>query len=62
MAQSIGAIASLIGSPIAGALLGDETNYLGLQLFSGLIMLVGAGMLVALWVSLVKMRQCKVLI
>ncbi|KAI1614256.1 MFS transporter, MCP family, solute carrier family 16, member 10 [Exophiala viscosa] len=62
MAQSIGAIASLIGSPIAGALLGDGTNYLGLQLFSGLIMLVGAAMLVALWVSLVKMRQCKVLI
>lgn len=62
MAQAIGAIASLIGSPIAGALLGDGTNYLRLQLFSGLMMLVGASILLALWISLVKTRQCKKLI
>lgn len=63
MAQAIGATASLIGSPIAGALIRDNgRKYLGLQLFSGFVMLIGAGLLVCLWMTLVKRRNCKVLI
>ncbi len=63
MAQAIGATASLIGSPIAGALVGDNgQNYLGLQLFSGLVMVVGVMLLVCLWLTLVKKRHCKVFI
>ncbi|KAK5404923.1 hypothetical protein LTR06_009189 [Exophiala xenobiotica] len=58
MAQAIGATASLIGSPIAGALIRDNgRNYLGLQLFSGFVMLIGAGLLVCLWMTLVKRRN-----
>lgn len=59
MAQAIGAFASLIGSPIAGALVtGDDANpnYLGLQLFCGLIMLFGSCLLGCLWLFLVKRR------
>jgi MFS family permease len=60
MAQGLGSVASLIGSPIAGALstVGvqgrDERNYLGLQLWGGLVMLVGAGNLMILWWMLVR--------
>lgn len=60
MAQAIGAIASLVGSPIAGALVRDDgKDYLGMQLFSGLVMLVGASLLVCLWFTLVRTRNCK---
>ena len=67
MAQAIGSIASLIGSPIAAALStvntkGKERNYLGLQLFSGLIMMFGGVQLIFLWVLLIKKRQVKKLI
>ena len=63
MAQAVGATASLIGSPIAGALVGDNgQHYLGLQLFSGLVMLVGVGFQVSLWIDLVKKRNCKTFI
>ena len=64
MAQGIGSLASLIGSPIAGALssinAGDSpggTNYLGLQLFTGLTMVVGGCNLIGLWSLLVKRRN-----
>jgi hypothetical protein len=60
MAQAVGATASLIGSPIAGALVGDGgKHYIGLQLFSGLVMLVGTAIQLCLWTNLVKKRQCK---
>jgi MFS family permease len=67
MAQAIGSVASLIGSPIAAALStvdtnGKERNYLGLQLFSGLIMMWGGLQLILLWILLIKMRQVKTLI
>lgn len=67
MAQAIGAIASLIGSPIAGALaqLGgpnQQNHYLGLQLWSGLTMLFGVCNLFGLWIILIRMRNCKRLI
>jgi MFS family permease len=64
MAQGIGSIASLIGSPIAGALATinaadkpGHTNYLGLQLFCGLTMVFGSCNLVGLWILLVKRRN-----
>ena len=66
MAQAIGAFASLIGSPIAGALVtGNKTdgqNYLGLQLFCGCMMLFGSSLLGCLWLYLVKKRKTKILI
>ncbi|OAP62109.1 hypothetical protein AYL99_04312 [Fonsecaea erecta] len=63
MAQAIGATASLIGSPIAGALVGDDgRHYVGLQLFSGLVMMVGTVFQLCLWFTLVKKRDCKVLV
>ena len=63
MAQGIGSVASLIGSPIAGALSGINArgkpggvNYLPLQLFCGVTMVFGACNLVGLWMFLVKKR------
>ncbi|KAF2720034.1 MFS general substrate transporter [Polychaeton citri CBS 116435] len=61
MAQAIGSVASLIGSPIAGAISetggGEGRNYLGLQLFAGLVMVLGAGNLVFLWVLLIRRSE-----
>ena len=67
MAQGIGSIASLIGSPIAAALSEINThdggiNYLGLQLFTGLIMIAGGLNLIGLWILLIKKREVKKLI
>lgn len=67
MAQAIGSIASLIGSPISGALLrvndgAGGNNYIGLQLFSGLAMLLGGCQLVVLWTLLIKKRGVSKLI
>lgn len=62
MAQAFASFASLIGPPIAAALASvssgnGETNYLGLQLFAGLVMLAGGVNLVGLWVILMKGRK-----
>lgn len=63
MAQGLGSIASLIGSPVAGALsqVGvkgpNERNYLGLQLWAGLVMLLGAINLMGLWFQLVRTKR-----
>jgi len=64
MAQGIGSIASLIGAPIAGALtqIDAETsrggvNYLGMQLFGGIVMVFGGCSLLALWRVLFKRRN-----
>lgn len=64
MAQGIGSFASLIGSPIAAALTSinaqpGHPNYLGLQLFGGLIMALGGCNLFGLWALLVKQRELK---
>jgi MFS family permease len=53
MSWSVSSIASLIGSPIAGALLrkrNGETDFLGVQLWAGICLLVATGWLVVLWV------------
>ncbi|RMZ77130.1 hypothetical protein DV737_g4548, partial [Chaetothyriales sp. CBS 132003] len=67
MSQGIGSVASLIGSPIAAALAqvdtgGGKVDYLGLQLFAGLVMICGSINLLGLWVLLVKKREVKMLI
>lgn len=66
MAQGIGSVASLIGSPIAGALTrinaGGSTggvNYVPLQLFSGVTMVFGGINLIGLWMMLIKKRGVK---
>ena len=61
MAQGIGALASLIGSPIGGALItaasrGTNVNYIGLQLFSGLTEVLGGCNLIGLWILLIRRR------
>jgi MFS family permease len=69
MAQGLGSTASLIGSPIAGALIGvgggsasSSMAYLGLQLFCGITMVFGGLNLIGLWILLVKRRGVKKLI
>jgi MFS family permease len=67
MAQAIGSLASLIGSPIAGALASinggpDGTNWFNLQLFSGIFMVFGGCNLMVLWLLLIKRRDVGVLI
>ena len=63
MAQGFGSFASLIGPPIAAALAsvssegGEGTNYLGLQLFAGLVMVTGGCVLVLLWIVLAQRRN-----
>lgn len=62
MAQAIGSVASLIGPPIAAALAEvssskGRTDYLGLQLWGGLIMLAAAANLWILWFILVQRRD-----
>ncbi|KAK1064138.1 hypothetical protein LTR74_008918 [Friedmanniomyces endolithicus] len=60
MAQAIGSVASLIGAPIAGALLGKgggRDSYLGLQLFSGLVMMFGGCQLIVLYMMLLRKRE-----
>jgi MFS family permease len=63
MAQGIGAFASLIGSPIGGALTQVHvpkslgvSNFIGLQLFSGLTEIVGGCSLIGLWILLIRRR------
>ncbi|KAJ5718269.1 MFS transporter MCP family solute carrier family 16 member 10 [Penicillium malachiteum] len=55
MASAIGACASLVGSPTAGALEGlGENTFLGLQIFCGLCMITGGSTLIILWGILVR--------
>jgi hypothetical protein len=52
MSWGVSSIASLIGSPIAGALLrtkNGQTNFLGVQLWAGICLLVATCWLVVLW-------------
>jgi MFS family permease len=70
MAQLFSAVANLIGPPVAGALLGvrkgsareDRHHYLGVQLWAGLVMLVGTCLTCGLWVILIKKRHTKKMI
>jgi hypothetical protein len=65
MAQSISSFASLIGPPIAGALASvnsygsTDLNFMGIQLFSGITMILGACSLIVLWYLLYRLRNKK---
>ena len=52
------AISLLIGSPIGGALIDTRTaNFIGLQIWSGATLWVGAMFLIALWIMLSRKKQ-----
>lgn len=63
MAQSVSSIANLLGPPLAGAILrttnSDSKHFLGVQLFVGLLMAVGAVQALGLWRLLVTKRGAK---
>ncbi|KAJ5143013.1 uncharacterized protein N7515_001800 [Penicillium bovifimosum] len=65
MAQSLSSFATLLGPPIAGALASigshgsEDLNFLGIQLFSGTVMLFGAFQLFGLWYLLYTVRGKK---
>ena len=54
MSWSVSSIATLIGAPIAGALLkrsNGHANFLGTQIWSGVCLMVGTCWLVVLWIA-----------
>ncbi|KAF2751886.1 MFS general substrate transporter [Sporormia fimetaria CBS 119925] len=60
MSWSVSSVASLIGAPIAGALLrtkNGRTDYLGVQLWSGAFLMFGALWLGVLWVLTVRFQN-----
>jgi len=60
MSWSVSSIATLIGAPIAGALLkktDGRTNFIGVQVWSGACLMVGTGWLVVLWFVTVKSQK-----
>lgn len=65
MAQSISSIANLTGPPIAGAILsaaskkGGTSNFIGVQLFTGILMALGSIQLIGLWRLLITKRNAK---
>jgi hypothetical protein len=60
MSMSVSSVATLIGAPIAGALLmtkNGKTDFLGVQLWSGIFLLFGTAWLAVLWVATAKMKK-----
>jgi predicted MFS family arabinose efflux permease len=60
MSWSVSSIASLIGAPIAGALLktkDGKTDFIGVQVWSGVCLMVGTCWLLVLWVVTVKTQK-----
>ncbi|KAF1841855.1 MFS general substrate transporter [Cucurbitaria berberidis CBS 394.84] len=60
MSWAVSSIATLIGAPIAGALLRKKdgrTNFIGMQIWSGACLMVGTCCLVVLWVVTVKKQK-----
>lgn len=61
MAEAIASLFNLLGPPIAGALIrkskDKQREYLGLQIFAGLVFMVGGAELIYLWWYLVKKRR-----
>ncbi|KAJ3563241.1 hypothetical protein NPX13_g8269 [Xylaria arbuscula] len=52
------AISLLVGAPVGGALINTRTaNFIGLQIWSGVTLLVGAVFLIALWTMLSRKQQ-----
>ncbi|RYN39645.1 hypothetical protein AA0113_g8681 [Alternaria arborescens] len=60
MSWSVSSIASLIGAPIAGALLkktNGRTNFIGVQVWSGVCLMLGTCWLVVLWMVTVRTQK-----
>lgn len=61
MSQALNSVGSLIGAPIAGALTttnaDGKVNYLGLQVFGGVVMLTGGLNIISLWYLLLRQRN-----
>ncbi|KAH8723947.1 major facilitator superfamily domain-containing protein [Phaeosphaeriaceae sp. PMI808] len=60
MSWSVSSVASLIGSPIAGLLLktkNGRTNFIGVQVWSGVCLMVGAMWLSVLWITTVRTQK-----
>ncbi|OAG26532.1 MFS general substrate transporter [Alternaria alternata] len=60
MSWSVSSIASLIGAPIAGALLkktNGRTNFIGVQVWSGVCLMLGTCWLVVLWIVTVRTQK-----
>jgi MFS family permease len=60
MSWSVSSIASLIGAPIAGALLktkDGKTDFIGVQIWSGVCLMVGTCWLLVLWIVTVKTQK-----
>jgi hypothetical protein len=57
MSWSVSSIASLIGAPIAGALLKKEdgrTDFIGVQVWSGVCLMIGTVWLIVLYIVAVR--------
>ncbi|KAF1834461.1 MFS general substrate transporter [Decorospora gaudefroyi] len=60
MSWSVSSIASLIGAPIAGALLkrtDRQMDFIGVQVWSGVCLMIGTGWLVVLWAMTVRKQK-----
>jgi hypothetical protein len=61
MSWSVSSVASLIGAPIAGALLrkGEDgrTNFIGVQVWSGACLMIGTAWLIVLWFVTVRTQK-----
>ncbi|CAN9260440.1 unnamed protein product [Alternaria alternata] len=60
MSWSVSSIASLIGAPIAGALLkktNGRTNFIGVQVWSGVCLMLGTCWLVVLWIVTARTQK-----
>ncbi|KAH7402456.1 major facilitator superfamily domain-containing protein [Pyrenochaeta sp. MPI-SDFR-AT-0127] len=60
MSWSVSSLATLTGAPIAGALLkktNGQTNFIGVQVWSGVCLMIGTGWLCVLWVATVRVQK-----
>ncbi|EDU50116.1 conserved hypothetical protein [Pyrenophora tritici-repentis Pt-1C-BFP] len=60
MSWSVSSIATLIGAPIAGALLKKKdgrTDFIGVQVWSGVCLIIGTCCLIVLWIFTVKTQK-----
>jgi hypothetical protein len=60
MSWSVSSFATLTGAPIAGALLmtkNGRTDFIGVQLWSGIMLIFGSCWLLLLWVATAKTQK-----
>lgn len=60
MSWSVSSLATLVGAPIAGALLkktNGKTNFIGVQVWSGVCLMIGTCFLCVLWIATVRAQK-----